>query len=80
MGVGKYTPNYAVAGAMGWTPLYVKQWTNIFSHWSRCTKMEMESKFFNKFLLFFFFNKFLRRMQSYVTIEDFDVTGENCEL
>jgi hypothetical protein len=25
----------------------------------------------------FFLNKFLRRMQSYVTIEDFDVTGEN---
>jgi hypothetical protein len=40
MGVGKYTLNDAVAGDMGWKPPYVKQWTNIFRHWSRCTKME----------------------------------------
>ncbi len=40
MGVGKYTPNDAIAGDMGWKPPYVKQWTNIFRHWSRCTKME----------------------------------------
>jgi hypothetical protein len=40
MGVGKYTPNHAVAGDMGWKPPYVKQWTNIFRHWSRCTKIE----------------------------------------
>jgi hypothetical protein len=32
MRVGKYTPNDAVAGDMGWKPPYVKQWTNIFRH------------------------------------------------
>jgi hypothetical protein len=31
---------YTVAGDMGWKPPYVKQWTNIFRHWFRCTKME----------------------------------------
>ena len=40
MGVGKYTPNDAVAGDMGWKPPAVKQWTNILRHWCRCTKME----------------------------------------
>ena len=39
MGVGKYTPNDSVAGDMGWKPPFVKQWVNIFRHWSRCTKM-----------------------------------------
>ena len=40
MGVGKYTPNDAIAGDMGWKPPYVKQWVNIFRHWSRCSKMD----------------------------------------
>ena len=40
MGVGKYTPNDAVAGDMGWKPPAVKQWTHILRHWCRCTKME----------------------------------------
>ena len=40
MGVGKYTPNDAVSGDMGWKPPCVKQWINIFRHWSKCTKMD----------------------------------------
>ena len=40
LGVGKYTPNDAIAGDMGWKPPCVRQWTNIFRHWSRCTKMD----------------------------------------
>ena len=24
---------------MGWRPPWVKQWTSILRHWSRCTKM-----------------------------------------
>ena len=42
MGVGKYTPNDAVSGDMGWKPPYVKQWSNIFRHWARCTKMDKD--------------------------------------
>ena len=40
MGVGKYTPNDAINGDMGWKPPYVKQWTNVCRHWERCTKMD----------------------------------------
>lgn len=39
MGVGKYTPNLAVQGDMGWRPPFVKQWSNVFRHWSRLCKM-----------------------------------------
>lgn len=42
MGVGKYTPNDAVAGDMGWKPSYVRQWVNVFRHWSRCSKMDVD--------------------------------------
>lgn len=39
MGVGKYTPNDAINGDMGWRPPSVKQWTCIFRHWARCSVM-----------------------------------------
>jgi hypothetical protein len=32
MGVGKYTPNDAIAGDMGWKPAYIRQWSNVFRH------------------------------------------------
>ena len=35
MGVGKYTPNDAIQGDMGWRPPSVKQWTCVFRHWAR---------------------------------------------
>jgi hypothetical protein len=40
MGVGKYTPNDAIAGDMGWKPAYIRQWPNVFRHWARCSIME----------------------------------------
>ena len=39
MGVGKYTPNDAIQGDMGWRPPSVKQWTCVFRHWARCNIM-----------------------------------------
>ena len=30
MGVGKYTPNDAIAGDMGWKPAYIRQWSNMY--------------------------------------------------
>ena len=40
MGVGKYTPNDAIAGDMGWKPANIRQWLNVFRHWARCSIME----------------------------------------
>ena len=40
MGAGKYTPNDAIAGDMGWKPTYIRQWSNVFRHWARCSIME----------------------------------------
>ena len=39
LGVGKYTPNAAVLGEMGWIPPCIRQWTPIAAFWSRmsCT-------------------------------------------
>jgi hypothetical protein len=33
LGVGKYTPNAAVNGDIGWTPPYVRQMIAVSSHW-----------------------------------------------
>ena len=33
LGVGKYTPNAAVCGDMGWSPPFVRQWKTVMSHW-----------------------------------------------
>ena len=40
MGFGKYTPNDAIAGDMGWKPANIRQWSNVFRHWARCSIME----------------------------------------
>lgn len=40
MGVGKYTPNDAIAGDMGWKPPCVKQWSSVLRHWARCSIMD----------------------------------------
>ena len=36
LGTGKYTPNVAVQGEMGWKPINIDQWKAICNHWSRC--------------------------------------------
>ena len=35
LGVGKYTPNTALAGEMAWIPPIVRQWKTIALSWSR---------------------------------------------
>ena len=35
MGTGKYTPNAAISGDMGWVPPFVKQWKCLSQHWVR---------------------------------------------
>ena len=49
MGVGKYTPNDAVQGDMGWKPVCVRQWSDIFRHWSRLLKMDNDRLNFKVF-------------------------------
>ncbi len=39
MGLGKYAPNLAVNGDMGWKPQNVKHWQKVFSYWNRCVLM-----------------------------------------
>lgn len=36
LGTGKYTPNAAVQGEMGWKPVIIEQWKSICNHWNRC--------------------------------------------
>jgi len=40
LGVGKYTPNAAVNGDIGWTPPIVKQWKAVITHWIRLSNMD----------------------------------------
>ncbi len=37
LGVGKYVPNLAVNGEVGWIPPVVRQWTCVSRHWARLT-------------------------------------------
>lgn len=39
MAVGKYTPNIAVQGDMGWMPVQVKIWKSVGRCWSRFSDM-----------------------------------------
>jgi hypothetical protein len=41
LGVGKYTPNAAVSGEMGWLPLHIRQWKTVVGYWSRMTHMNV---------------------------------------
>ncbi len=40
MGLGRYAPNVAVNGDMGWKPPIVRQWERVFKHWNRCISMD----------------------------------------
>ena len=46
LGVGRYTPNAAVMGDMGWIPIYHKQWKIISSQW--CKLMNMDQNRMNR--------------------------------
>ena len=39
MGVGRYTPNTAVMGDMGWESVEVRQWDSIINHRHRLRSM-----------------------------------------
>ncbi|XP_053391650.1 uncharacterized protein LOC128554398 [Mercenaria mercenaria] len=39
MGVGKYTPNVAVNGDIGWVDVYIKQLSSVLSQWYRIRSM-----------------------------------------
>jgi hypothetical protein len=39
LGVGKYTPNDAVAGEMAWVPPIVRQWKTVAGYWARLCNM-----------------------------------------
>ena len=39
LGTGKYTPNAAVSGDMGWQPPQIKQWKAVCAYWYRMTVM-----------------------------------------
>lgn len=50
LGTGKYTPNAAVQGEMGWKPILHEQWKVICNHWSRCLNYDsirVNKKIFN---------------------------------
>ena len=40
MGIGRYTPNAAVNGDMGWERPSVKQWASVINNWNRVKKMD----------------------------------------
>ena len=40
LGVGRYTPNDAVAGEMGWKPTVVRQWKSVCLYWAKLSKID----------------------------------------
>ena len=40
MGVGRYTPNAAVNGDMGWDKPIIKQWSSVINNWIIIKKMD----------------------------------------
>jgi hypothetical protein len=42
VGVGKYTPNNAVSGDMGWETIFHKQWKVVIHLWSRLNNMSSD--------------------------------------
>ena len=40
LGIGKYAPNAAIIGDMGWIPPSVRQWKTVLNHWFRLSNME----------------------------------------
>ena len=40
LGIGKYAPNAAINGDMGWIPPSVRQWKTVLNHWFRLNNME----------------------------------------
>ena len=40
MGVGRYTPNAAVNGNMGWDKPIIEQWLSVVNNWIRIKKMD----------------------------------------
>lgn len=40
LGVGRYTPNVAVSGEMGWKPPIVRQWVSVFRQYFRVMNMD----------------------------------------
>jgi hypothetical protein len=40
LGVGRYTPNTAVTGDMGWTPPHIRQWKSVLGQWFRLNRMD----------------------------------------
>ena len=40
LGTGKYTPNAALIGDMGWEPIIVKQYASVANFWARCINMD----------------------------------------
>lgn len=39
LNVGKYTPNAAINGDIGWTPMVAKCWKSVLTFWCRCINM-----------------------------------------
>ena len=42
--VGRYTPNDAVAGEMGWKPTVVCQWKSVCLYWAKLSKIDNNSQ------------------------------------
>lgn len=49
LGVGKYTPNDAINGDMGWKPPSAKLWVSVFRQWKRFTVMDRDRVNFKVF-------------------------------
>ena len=41
LNVGRYTPNAAVNGDIGWTPMVTKCWKSVLTFWYRCVSMNV---------------------------------------
>ena len=76
LGVGKYTPNNAVSGHMGWEPIFHKQWKAVINLWCRLNNMSSDR--LNRKL--FVWADYIRTSNKCVKNWKFNIKKTFCEL
>ena len=82
LNVGRYTPNAAVTGDIGWTPLITKCWKSVLTFW--CRNVNIDNSRLNKKVFYWSNNKSGNRCKNWhfrvrKLLKDFD-SSELCDI
>ena len=82
LNVGRYTPNAAVAGDIGWTPVITKCWKSVLTFW--CRNVNMDNSRLNKKVFYWSNNKSGNRCKNWhfrvcKLLKDFD-SSKLCDI